>query len=100
MPYAPTADQMQNLLSTLTAPTYVAQYGDGVRVIATALPGKAVCAILKPAEDGIMRIVYDPEKPHAVRHTHSMLRSWWRSKGQEPCDTRTPPDSVEFLALS
>ena len=100
MPHAPTVDHMQYLLASLSAPMIVAQYGDGVRVISTSLPGKAVCAVLKPAEDGVVRVVYDPEKPHARWHLRAMLRSWCQEHGKEPCDPAAQPDSVEFLALT
>lgn len=99
-PAPPFADQMQSLLATLSAPMLVARYGTKLRVIATSLPGKAVCAVLRSAEDGVMRVVYDPEKPHAAWHTYSMLRTWLAERGMEPCNPAKRPDSMEFVPLN
>ena len=54
-----------------------------VRLLGRSLPGKAVCAILPDIGDGVLRVVYDANKPNAFAHVQAMVREWWESY-QEP----------------
>lgn len=93
------ADQMQALLTTLSS-TFAADIGSNLRLIGSALPGKAVCAILKPTGDGITRVVYDPNKPNAMAHTHEMVQGWWeRGQPGRPCPLPSS-EPVEYAVMS
>lgn len=97
MPHPVPVEQMRALLTTLT-PTFAANFGTGLRLIGATLPGKAVCAILRPAGDGVTRIVYDPNKPNAMAHTHAMVLGWWERCGAEPC-TLTHVEQMEYAPV-
>lgn len=97
MPHNLPVEQMQALLTTLSA-TFAADIGPQVRLIGATLPGKAVCAILSTVGDGVMRVVYDPNKQNAMAHTYAMLQGWWERSQPDPCPpAQTEP--VEYAAV-
>lgn len=71
---------LAELLAALDS-RFVAQFAGGaIRVLGRDLSGTpAVCAILPPQPDNVLRIVYDPNKANALCHTQAMLREWWES---------------------
>lgn len=73
---------------------YTLNVSESVRIIGASLPGNAVCAILPPLGDGVMRLVYDEHKPHALAHSSAMLQEWWESYA-EP--VAFPDGSVELI---
>src|SRR5690242_16237538 len=88
------AEHLTDLLTALDS-RFVAQFADGaIRVLGRDLPGPAVCAILPSLRDGVLRIVYDPNKPNALRHTRDMIQDWWESFA-EP--VAFPDGSVELV---
>lgn len=94
MPHNLTAHALQMALTALCG-NYVVDVGDeSVRLIADSLPGNAVCAILRPLGDGVTRIVYDLDKPHALAHTRAMLHEWWESYR---VPVAFPDGTVEFV---
>lgn len=87
-------EHLSELLTALDS-RFVAQFADGaIRVIGRELPDSAVCAILPPQPDKVLRIVYDPNKPNALRHTREMVEEWWESFA-EP--VAFPDGTVEFV---
>ena len=93
MPHNLTHDDVAQTLAALCG-NYTLDVGRTVRTIGLSLPGKAVCAILPDLGDGITRIVYDLDKPHALAHTRAMLREWWASF-REP--VAYPDGTVELV---
>ena len=74
-----TGADLDELLSALCG-LYLLEVAAGrIRIITRPLPGPAVSSILPCVGDGILRVVFDPEKPNAYAHTRQMLREWWQS---------------------
>lgn len=72
-------DDLAQLLIVLCG-TYLVDVVPGkLRLIATHLPGPAVCSVLPCLPDGLVRVVVDPEKPNAYAHTRAMVRQWFES---------------------
>lgn len=90
-------EHLAELLTALDS-RFVAQFAGGtIRVLGRDLSDvPAVCAILPAQPDGILRIVYDPNKPNALCHTRAMLEAWWESFA-EP--VAFPDGSVELVAM-
>jgi hypothetical protein len=74
-----TPEHLTDLLIALDSRFVVEFAGGAIRVIGRNLPNQAVCAILPPQPDGVLRLVYDPNKPNALEHTRTMLAEWWES---------------------
>lgn len=86
MTHVLTASHVAEAISVLCG-TYDVVIGNRpIRLLGRWLPGTAVCAILPEIGDGIMRVVFDPEKPGAYRHTRRMLSDWWEAEtGERLC---------------
>lgn len=92
-----TSDRLGAILTALDS-RFVAQFANGaIRLLGRSLPGEAVCAILPDQGDGVLRMVYDPNKPNAACHTGAMLREWWESYR---VPVAFPDGSVELLPQS
>lgn len=85
---------VQEILRTFCGTYDVDLQGGRVRLLGRSLPGKAVCAILPDAGDGVLRLVYDANKPNAFAHAQAMVREWWLSD-LEPIVF--PDGSVELI---
>lgn len=98
MPYHLDLGAVQAIVSALCGSYDVEleAVGARVRILARALPGTAVCAILPDLGDGVLRIVYDLAKPNASRHTQFMIKEWWEALRQP---VAFPDGSVEMLTL-
>ena len=72
-------DELAQILVVLCGRYLVDVIPGKLRLIATSLPGPAVCAVLPCLSDGTVRVVVDPEKPNAYAHTRTMLREWFES---------------------
>jgi hypothetical protein len=89
-------EHLTELLAALDSRFVVQFAGGAIRVLGRSLPDNTVCAILPALPDGVLRIVYDPNKPNALCHTRAMLEEWWESYA-EP--VAFPDGSVELVSV-
>jgi len=94
MAHVLSAEQVNEVLSTLCGSYDVILDCGEVRLLSRTLPGSAVCAILPDRGDGVFRLVYDTTKPNSFQHTQAMIRDWWESF-REP--EVFPDGTVELL---
>lgn len=88
-------DNLAQLLAALDARFVVLFSSGAIRVLGGDLSDTpAVCAILPTQPDGVLRIVYDPNKTNALAHTRAMLAEWWESYAEPEV---FPDGTVEFL---
>lgn len=75
------------LLAQTTATAYTICWGRRpLKLMRRGLPDHAVCAILPMLADGLLRVVYDPDKPDALEHVSEMLRLQGMDPSESPLD--------------
>jgi len=70
---APSSTPVEHLLAVVAGAGYAGMVDGKVRLIKRCLPASAVCAVLPALGDGVLRIVYDADKPNVAAHLERML---------------------------